>query len=241
MHLSPQASIVILTGAGISAESGIKTFRDEDGLWENHSIESIASPEGFAADPENVQAFYNARRSQLKKVDPNAAHRALARLDRHWPGEFLLVTQNVDDLHDRAGSKRIVHMHGELKKVRCLSCGKINLWLRDVEKDSLCPDCHAKGSLRPHIVWFGEEPFGLEQVFEALPKCGLFVAIGTSGLVHPAASFVDFVNDFAYTLEINTEPSAISDRFFEQRYGKATKLVSKLVDQLLEGVTTPGA
>jgi NAD-dependent deacetylase len=236
MYLSPQASIVILTGAGISAESGINTFRDANGLWENHPIEEVATPEGFAKDPTLVHCFYNQRRAHLKKVDPNVAHRALARLDKLWPGDFLLVTQNVDDLHERSGSHRMVHMHGELKKIRCLECHTIHDWRREVTIETVCPECKKPGKLRPQVVWFGEMPFELGKIHEALAKCGLFVAIGTSGIVYPAADFVELTNEFAYTLEINLDSTPISTSFFERRTGSATVLVPSLVDELLEGI-----
>jgi len=231
-HIDPSDSIVVLTGAGISAESGLRTFRASDGLWEEHRVEDVATPEGFRRDPELVQGFYNERRRQLRDVQPNAAHQALARLERDWPGEFLLVTQNVDDLHERAGSRKLVHMHGELQRVRCLECGRVSEWEGDVGVDSACPGC-GRASLRPHIVWFGEMPFELDRISRALEGCGLFIAIGTSGQVYPAAGFVEMVGAGAHTLELNLETSRVSGTFRESRRGPATELVPALVAELL--------
>jgi len=180
-------SIVVLTGAGISAESGLRTFRDAGGLWENHRVEEVATPEAFQRDPALVQGFYNQRRAQLGSVRPNAAHEALVRLETHWPGEVLVVTQNVDDLHDRAGSRNLIHMHGELLKVRCERCGQVSPWVGDVTGATPCPGCGRTGSLRPHIVWFGEMPLEMPRIQEALERCGLFLAVGTSGNVYPSS------------------------------------------------------
>ena len=234
MRLPPASSIVVLTGAGISAESGLSTFRGADGLWEEHRIEDVATPEGFARDPDLVHRFYNQRRAQLGSVRPNAAHLALAELERTWPGAFLLVTQNVDDLHDRAGSRRLIHMHGELGKVRCGRCGRVMAWTGDTGRDTPCPGC-ARPALRPHIVWFGEMPLELERIGEALEACGLFVAIGTSGNVYPAAGFVGAVKRSAHTLELNLEPSLVTSAFREHRQGPATVRVPELVRELLGG------
>lgn len=179
------ASLVILTGAGISAESGIPTFRASDGLWEGHDVMAVASPRGFAKNPALVHQFYNERRAKLSAVKPNAGHEALARLEREWPGDFLLITQNVDDLHERAGSRRLFHMHGELRKARCEGCGWVGDWLRDLGLETECPGCQNPGAMRPHIVWFEEVPFHLEECFEALAKADLFLCVGTSGQVYP--------------------------------------------------------
>jgi NAD-dependent deacetylase len=235
MHLSPDSSIVILTGAGISAESGLATFRGSDGLWADQRIEDVATPEGFVVNPGLVHRFYNERRAQLAEVQPNAAHLALAELERAWPGDFLLVTQNVDDLHDRAGSRNLVHMHGELAKSRCARCGEIFLWPGETSREMPCPACGRK-AVRPHIVWFGEMPLEMERIGAALERCGLFVAIGTSGNVYPAAGFVAGVGAGAYTLELNLEPSLVSDNFAEHRQGPATRLVPQLVGELLAGL-----
>lgn len=223
-------SVVILTGAGISAESGLSTFRDPDGLWQRVRIEDVATPEAFARDPAHVHAFYNARRAQLADVQPNAAHLALTRLEREWPGAFLLVTQNVDDLHDRAGS-RPLHMHGELRRVRCLACGARHGWAADLSTSTPCPSCAAP-RLRPDIVWFGEMPMGVDRIEAALDGCGLFVSIGTSGNVYPAAGFVDDAAQ-AHKVELNLEASAGSALFDEAHHGPATQVVPAFVDRLL--------
>jgi len=182
------SNIVILTGAGISAESGLATFRGSDGLWEGHRVEDVATPEAFRRDPALVQAFYDARRARLAGVEPNAAHIALARLDAEWPGELLIVTQNVDDLHERAGARRLIHMHGELKSAWCLACDARTAWELELSTGPACPSCGERGSLRPDIVWFGEMPYAMDLIDEALRKADLFVSIGTSGAVYPAAS-----------------------------------------------------
>jgi len=232
MRMSPASSIVVLTGAGISAESGLATFRGSDGLWANHRIEDIATPEGFLRDPALVHRFYNERRAQLAEVRPNAAHLALAELERGWPGGFLLVTQNVDDLHDRAGSRNLVHMHGELAKSRCARCGEVFLWAGETSQDMPCPAC-GRHAVRPHIVWFGEMPLEMDRIGTALERCGLFIAIGTSGNVYPAAGFVAAAGQGAHTLELNLEPSLVSDAFAEHRQGPATQLVPEMVSELL--------
>jgi NAD-dependent deacetylase len=226
--------IVILTGAGVSAESGVPTFRGPDGLWEGHRVEDVATPEAFHDKPAVVQAFYDARRARLAEVFPNPAHEALARLDREWPGEFLLVTQNVDDLHERAGSRRLLHMHGELKSAWCLACGTRSPWAGTLADGPACPACGTPGRMRPDIVWFGEMPYHLDAIDQALGSCDLFVAIGTSGLVYPAAGFVETARYAgAHCIEINLEPSDIASRFQEHRIGPAGQLVPALVDELL--------
>nr|WP_320133886.1 Sir2 family NAD+-dependent deacetylase [uncultured Holophaga sp.] len=226
-------SLVILTGAGISAESGLRTFRASDGLWEEHRVEDVATPEGFERDPGLVQRFYNDRRRQLREVTPNAAHEALAELERHWQGDFLLVTQNVDDLHDRAGNRKLLHMHGELYKVRCQRCRGVFHWEQDLHPVAACPSCGSLGEMRPHIVWFGEMPLHMERIGEALSTCDLFMAIGTSGNVYPAAGFVGMVPSRARRIEVNLEPSQVSRAFPEHRTGPATQTVPALVQELL--------
>lgn len=233
MRLSPQASIVVLTGAGISAESGLRTFRDAGGLWEDHRVEDVATPGAYLRDPALVHRFYNERRAQLRSALPNAAHEALARLEAGWPGEMLVVTQNVDDLHDRAGSRNLIHMHGELLKVRCEACGAVHRREGDAGPDSVCPDCGREGGLRPHIVWFGEMPLEMDRIQAALERCALFLAVGTSGNVYPAAGFVEWVPAWTHTLELNLEPSSVTSCFFEHRQGPATVLVPAFVDELL--------
>ncbi len=231
-------AVVVLTGAGVSAESGLPTFRGAGGLWEGHRVEEVATPGAFAARPELVHRFYNLRRAQLDDpaVRPNPAHLALARLDREWPGELLLVTQNVDDLHQRAGSRRMVAMHGELRKARCARRGAATPWRGDLGVRSACPACGTVGGMRPDIVWFGEVPRELDRIGEALARCDLFVAVGTSGAVHPAAGFAAEVGANgrgARTIEVNPEPSAVAGSFAEHRRGPAGELVPALVDELL--------
>jgi NAD-dependent deacetylase len=227
-------NIVILTGAGISAESGLATFRGSDGLWEGHRVEDVATPQAFRRDPALVQAFYDARRAKLKEVEPNAAHRALARLDAQWPGELLIVTQNVDDLHERAGAGRLIHMHGELNSAWCLACEARHRWEGDLGDHPLCPACGAAGRLRPDIVWFGEMPYAMERIEGALMEADLFVSIGTSGNVYPAAGFVQTARYVgARTLEMNLEPSMGSILFGDARTGPAGELVPAWVEEML--------
>jgi NAD-dependent deacetylase len=228
------ANIVILTGAGISAESGLATFRGPDGLWEGHRVEEVATPQAFARDPVLVQAFYDARRARLKEVSPNAAHQALARLDSQWTGELLIVTQNVDDLHERAGARRLLHMHGSLTSAWCLACDGRVPWTAGLGEGPACPACGVAGQMRPDIVWFGEMPYEMERIDRALMDADLFVSIGTSGAVYPAAGFVQTARYCgARTLEINLDPSLGSSHFHESRNGPAGTLVPAWVDELL--------
>lgn len=231
-----EPSIVILTGAGVSAESGVATFRGPDGLWEGHRVEDVATPEGFARDPALVRRFYDARRARLAQVEPNKAHQALARLDHGWTGDLLLVTQNVDDLHERAGSARLLHMHGELKRGWCTGCGERFAWDGPMGEGDSCPCCEARGKVRPDIVWFGEIPYALDRIEQALTRCNLFVSIGTSGAVYPAAGFVEVARARgAHCVEINLEPSLGSMMFHESLIGRAGELVPAFVDKLLSG------
>jgi len=229
--------IVILTGAGISKESGLETFRDPDGIWARVSIEEVATPEAFIRDPERVHAFYNARRRGLlnEAVAPNAAHLALARLERDWPGNVMLVTQNIDDLHERAGSRNLIHMHGEILKARCEACGAVTDWRNDLEVATRCPACGEAGALRVHVVWFGEMPFEMERITQALAAAALFVSIGTSGSVYPAAGFVEEARMIgrARAVELNLEPSEGASLFHEARHGPASELVPDFVEQIL--------
>jgi NAD-dependent deacetylase len=227
---------VILTGAGISAESGVATFRDSGGLWEKHRIEDVATPEAYARNPDNVQNFYNLRRAHLKDVSPNKAHKALARLQTEHTGQVTIITQNVDDLHERSGARSVIHMHGELKKVRCNLCSSILKWDEDCTEETSCPKCQKAPALRPHIVWFGEMPFFMGEIASYLNDCDLFVSIGTSGNVYPAAGFVAEVreNGHAHTLELNLEPSEGASMFDECRHGKAGDLVPVFVDEILK-------
>jgi NAD-dependent deacetylase len=228
-------NIVILTGAGISAESGLATFRGPEGLWEGHRVEDVATPEAFARDPVLVHRFYDARRENLIRVEPNAAHRALARLDAEWPGELLIVTQNVDDLHERAGAIRLLHMHGELKSGWCRACDGRMAWEGDMGGHAMCPECGVEGEVRPDIVWFGEMPYEMERIDRALMDADLFVSIGTSGNVYPAAGFVQTARYVgARTLEMNLDPSLGSYLFDESRTGKAGDLVPAWVKEMLD-------
>jgi NAD-dependent deacetylase len=231
-------SILILTGAGISQESGLATFRDANGIWASVRVEEVATLEAFARDPARVQAFYNARRRQLQhpSVTPNAAHEALAMLEAVRPGEVMIATQNIDDLHERAGSRAVIHMHGELLKARCTACGKVTLWYDDLTGNEGCPTCAIEGQLRPHVVWFGEMPLRLDVIYHVLAKCKLFLAIGTSGSVEPAASFVEEARSAgAHTVELNLEPSQSASLFAERVYGPASAVVPDYVARLLRG------
>jgi NAD-dependent deacetylase len=229
-------NLVVLTGAGISAESGVPTFRGVDGLWEGHRIEDVASPRGFARDPQLVHRFYNGRRERLLDgtIHPNAAHLALAKLGRARGIQLTLVTQNIDDLHERAGSHEVRHLHGELLKARCNRCGAVTPCREDLSRASICPACGGIDCLRPHVVWFGEIPFGLDEISAALSRADLFVAIGTSGLVYPAAGFVALARQAgARTMEINLEESAGTTAFHESRRGRAGELVPCWVEEVL--------
>ena len=235
LEFTPQ-SIVLLTGAGISAESGLKTFRDNNGLWEEHSVEEVATPEAFAANPALVQRFYNLRRQQLtEEAEPNSAHVYLAKFEQQFPGRFTLVTQNVDDLHERAGSQNLLHMHGELLKVRCADSGEVYERRTPLYSSESCLCCGTKGSLRPNIVWFGEIPLYMNEITEAIANCDLFVSIGTSGNVYPAAGFQQMARNYgAHTVELNLEPSEGATRFDEQHYGPATQVVPAFFDEILK-------
>ena len=231
-------NIVILTGAGISAESGIQTFRDAGGLWENHPVEQVATPQGFAKDPKLVHRFYNLRRAALKTVSPNPAHIALARLERALAdkgGHLTIVTQNVDDLHERGGAGRVIHMHGILTSMLCGHCEHRWEHLEDAGPDMACPKCHVQKVCRPDIVWFGEIPYQMRRIEEALRACELFVSIGTSGAVYPAAGFVQMARGLGKdTLELNLEASQGSHLFTENRLGPAGTLVPLWVDEVLQ-------
>lgn len=228
--------IVILTGAGISQESGIDTFRDSGGLWENVRIEDVATPRAFANDPDRVLSFYNERRKSLlmPHIQPNAAHFALARLEKECLEPVIVVTQNVDNLHERAGTEKLYHMHGELLKIRCSACKRVFRCEEDIHRMTPCPRCEKKGTLRPHIVWFEEMPFYMDDISAALTHCRLFVSIGTSGNVYPAAGFVRMAREAgAQTMELNLERSLGANAFHDGRYGRASMVVPAWVEGLL--------
>lgn len=233
---------MILTGAGVSADSGVSTFRDEGGIWSRYSIEEVATPDAFARDPAKVHGFYNERRAGLAGVEPNAAHHALARLEREMAargGEVTLISQNVDDLHARAGSQNLLPMHGELSKVRCNTCGHVVPWAEDLSSVEECAGCGEAGGLRPHVVWFGEIPHHLDEIAEALEAADLFVAIGTSGSVYPAAGLVAEARALGIPcVELNLEPSDNARLFTEARYGRASEIVPAWVDEFLAGHTS---
>lgn len=235
LNFNPQ-HIVILTGAGISAESGIRTFRDANGLWEDHDIMEVASPQGFDRDPELVHRFYNLRRQQLlsDEVHPNQAHLSLAKLEEDFKGKLSIITQNVDNLHEQAGSKNVIHMHGELLRMKCVETGKSLLNKRDIHVETPCPCCLKIGNLRPDIVWFGEYPMHMAKIEEELSQCDLFISIGTSGVVYPAAMFVQLAkSNGAYCIEVNLEQTQVSDDFDMHMQGPATETVENLVKLIL--------
>jgi len=225
--------VVVLTGAGISAESGVPTFRDADGLWEGHRVEDVATPEAYERQPAVVHRFYDARRAALATVEPNPAHHALARLEASLGDDLLVVTQNIDDLHERAGSTRVLHMHGELLSALCGECGARFPWSSDLVGLPRCPGCRTP-ALRPDVVWFGEVPYELDRIFTSLEEADLFVSIGTSGAVYPAAGFVQAAAAYgARTLELNLVPSEGTRWFHEARHGRAGELVPGWVVELL--------
>lgn len=233
--MSRYSSIVVLTGAGISAESGIQTFRGAGGLWAGHDIEEVATFEAYVRNPSKVLEFYNNRRRELSHagIEPNAAHLALAEFEREHAGEFLLVTQNVDNLHERAGSRQPLHMHGELEKVRCQRCFEVYPSREELALTTQCPWCMTSGRVRPHIVWFGEMPFHMEEIHERLARCDLFVSIGTSGNVYPAAGFVEIAHQRGIrTVELNLEPSLGETLFRDRHYGPATEIVPEFFARL---------
>lgn len=228
---------MVLTGAGISAESGIPTFRASDGLWEEHAVNAVATPEGFERDPDTVLAFYDARRRALAGVEPNAAHRALARLEDAIGPDLLVVTQNVDDLHERASTRRLVHMHGELRRALCSWCGARPAWEGDLIHRPPCPECGER-MLRPDVVWFGEMPYDLDRIEQAVIACDVFASIGTSGAVYPAAGYAALAAVFgARTVELNLEPSDALVPFDDARTGPATQLVAAWVEEMIAART----
>lgn len=235
--MSKLNNIAILTGAGISAESGLETFRGSDGTWNKYQIEDVATPEGFARNPDLVNSFYNERRKDAAKAVPNTAHIALAKLEKHWCGDFLLITQNVDNLHERAGSKKLVHMHGTLNHIICLACQQTSFWCDDVTSDSVCPNCSQIGHLRPDIVWFGEMPYYINEIEQALHKADIFISIGTSGTVYPAAGFVSLAHAAgAKCFELNLTCNITSSGIFDYAInGPASITVPEFVNNLILG------
>jgi NAD-dependent deacetylase len=232
--LSRRGNIVILTGAGISADSGVSTFRDPDGVWAKYDYNEVATPEGFARNPALVHAFYNARRAGLKTVQPNAAHVALARLEEKLGEALTLVTQNVDDLHERGGSRRVLHMHGELLKARCSVCDAVHSWIEDLSIETRCPDCSADRCMRPHVVWFTEFPMFMDEIAMAIAGADLFVSIGTSGSVYPAAGFVGEARGYDVPcIELNLQPSENAWAFNDARYGRASEIVPDWVGEMI--------
>lgn len=227
--------IVILTGAGVSADSGISTFRDAEGIWQKYDFKDVATPDGFRANPDLVHEFYNARRTSLHTYEPNAAHVALARLEKEFPGEVLTVTQNVDDLHERAGTENLIHMHGQLYEVKCKVCGTVTETMGEIGRQTACGHCGVPGGLRPNVVWFGEIPMFMDTIYAALADCDLFISVGTSGTVYPAAGFVQEVRSHgrAHTIELNLEPSEGVSLFQEVRHGPAKDIVPAYVAELL--------
>lgn len=233
--MNMKKNVIVLTGAGVSAESGIQTFRDADGLWEKHRVEDVATPEAYQRSPDFVDQFYNLRRKQLQdgNVHPNPAHFALAELEKHQDIELLVITQNIDDLHERAGSKNVLHMHGELLKARCPISNQTTVWKEDLGSDVLCTCCQFPTRLRPHVVWFGEMPIGLDRIYHQLNHCDIFMAIGTSGHVFPAGGFVhEAASHDARTIELNLEPSEMQSEFGERYYGPASELVPEFLSEL---------
>ena len=235
-------NIVVLTGAGISKESGLATFRDPDGVWEKHRVEDVATPEAFANDPMLFLSFYDNFRALVRsdQIQPNAAHLALAKLEQEWPGEVTIITQNIDDLHERAGSENLIYMHGEILKARCSQCGHVRTWLRDLDTNDLCSACEWDAELRPHVVLFGEAPLLMSSVNEALDACDVFLSIGTSLNVHPADSFVEQVNkrQNTRTVELNLEPSECVEQFDEAYVGAATEIVPLFVSGILAAASS---
>jgi NAD-dependent deacetylase len=231
-----RSSIVVLTGPGICPDGGIMAAHEGDSFWERQLLEEAAVPMAYRQDPLRVQGFYNARRRRLAALEPTAAHRALAQLEAAWPGDFLLVTANADDLHERAGSRALIHLFGELLKVRCTECHHAHPWAEDLDFSSCCPSCATLGQLRPHLVWYGEPPLEMERIHAALAQCTCFLALGTPGHLHPAVGFLEEVPPFARTLVLSAEPGAEPDGFQERRAGPALLRVPELVAELLAGL-----
>jgi NAD-dependent deacetylase len=227
-------NVVILTGAGLSAESGLATFRDKDGIWARYDYREVATPEGFRANPKLVHDFYNQRRRGVQGATPNAAHLALARLEREHKGSVTVITQNIDHLHEAAGARNVIHMHGELLKSLCALCGSRAAWTDDLGLKTRCPACSKTGGMRPDVVLFGEMPYEMERIYGELIRADVFISIGTSGNVYPAAGFVAVTRENgAHTVELNLELSDGANLFHEAVHGPATQVVPAYVERLL--------
>ncbi len=232
--MSRYEKIVILTGAGLSAESGLATFRDSGGIWAQYDYRDVATPEGFQRNPNLVYEFYNMRRREGAKATPNSAHKALARLQREYSGEVVLVTQNIDNLLEQADAQSLIHMHGKMTKMLCTNCDARLPWTEELSAELKCPECELLGGMRPDVVWFGEVPYEMQDIAAAVGACDLFIAIGTSGNVYPAASFVAAARENgAHTVELNLAPSDTTGYFAEHVHGPATEIVPDYVEQLL--------
>ncbi len=233
--MNTKKNLFILTGAGVSKESGIKTFREKDGLWENYKIEDVCTVEAFIKDPNLVNNFYNERRSSIidQKILPNEAHYQLAKLEKKWKGDFILVTQNIDNLHEQAGSKKILHMHGSLDKCFCMNCGAEYKFNFDLSTEFVCKKCNVKGKVRVDIVWFGEQPKYLDKIYKYLDRTDVFLSIGTSNNVYPAAGFIDYLKHQKRKIdfyEFNIEKTSKSFLFTKSFIGPASETLKKLVD-----------
>lgn len=230
-------NILILTGAGVSAESGLATFRDADGLWNNHKVEDVATIEAFERNPEFVHQFYNEMKPELLHAKPNPAHLALAKLEQEYPGEVNIITQNVDTLHEKAGSQKVCHIHGQINQAVCLNCGNVLETWDDVDTQTVCPHCHVAGMMKPNIVFFGESLLYMDKAAHLLSNCDLFVSVGTSGVVYPAAGFVQTAKyRGAETYEFNLEAASNNYLFDKHIYGKCGKTLPEFVDKLLAEV-----
>ena len=228
-------NIVILTGAGISAESGLATFRSTNGLWNNHKVEDVATVEAFFKNPDYVHQFYNEMRPELYNAKPNAAHLAITKLQQEYPAQISVVTQNVDTLHEKAGSKNIYHIHGQINQIVCLNCGHVFETWGDVSAEDKCEHCAIMGMLKPNIVFFGENLLCMDKVDKLLQTCDLFLSIGTSGVVYPAAGFVQIAKMFgADTFEFNMEETSNNRLFDEHIYGPAGKTLPQFIDELIK-------
>ena len=229
--------IFVLSGAGVSKESGIKTFRESDGLWENYKIEDVCTPQAFLTNPELVNNFYNDRKKQMNdpKIKPNNAHIFISKLEEKFFNNFMLVTQNIDNLHEKAGSKKVYHMHGSLEKKICMLCNYTSRFDKDISTEQICENCNEKGKVRVDVVWFGEMPKYLDKIYDFLEKVDIFISVGTSSLVYPAAGFIDYVklrNKNAKLIEFNIEKTSKSILFDQVYIGKASTTIPKFVNSL---------